>query len=69
MIKPLSLSVLATLIPALGLTLGGCSPEPATQTLVTIADAREHPAQIIDNGAPGDSTGDPLIPSNPPVHV
>jgi hypothetical protein len=65
MIKPLSLSVFAALIPALGLTLGGCSPDPAMQTLLTIADAREHPAQTIDNGAPGDSAGDVLTFDQP----
>ncbi len=34
--------------------------QPATQTLITIADAREYPAQLTDTGEPGDSIGDIL---------
>ena len=41
----------------LGMT--SCSQE-APQTLVTIADARDHPAVITDLGEPGDSLGDIL---------
>ena len=65
MIKPLSLSVVATLFTALVLTLGGCTPDPVMHTLVTVADAREHPAEIIDHGAPGDSAGDVLTFDQP----
>ena len=35
------------------------------QTLTTIADARTHPAQLIDNGKPGDSIGDILVFDQP----
>lgn len=31
------------------------------QIFITIADAREHPAQFIDSGEPGDSVGDILV--------
>ncbi len=41
------------------LTLAACAREDM-QVLVTIADAREHPAQLTDLGAPGDSPGDVL---------
>lgn len=41
-----------------------CTPE-APQTLVTIADAREHPAQVIDLGETGDSAGDILVFDQP----
>lgn len=37
----------------------------ATQTLVTIADARDKPAQLIDNGKPGDSVGDIFVFDQP----
>ncbi len=36
-----------------------CTPQ-ASQTLITIADARDNPARFIDNGDPGDSVGDIL---------
>jgi len=35
------------------------------QTLVTLADARTHPAEIIDTGEPGDSAGDILVFDEP----
>jgi dirigent-like protein len=38
---------------------------PAPQTLLTIADARNNPAQIIDIGEPGDSVGDILVFDQP----
>jgi len=37
----------------------------AQQTLVTIADARSHPAQLIDLGDTGDSIGDLLVFDQP----
>ncbi|HHO58687.1 MAG TPA: hypothetical protein ENJ64_00490 [Thiotrichales bacterium] len=39
--------------------LAGCSAS-TEQTLVTIADARLHPASLADTGAAGDSAGDIL---------
>ena len=39
------------------LFIAGCDTQ---QTLVTIADARSHPAQLIDSGDSGDSAGDML---------
>ena len=41
-----------------------CTAEP-TNTLVTIADARSQPAQVIDVGDTGDSPGDLLIFDQP----
>lgn len=46
------------------LALSACSPQ-APQTLTTIADAREHPARLIDNGEAGDSVGDILVFDQP----
>lgn len=57
-------------IPGLGLSVvavfGGvaCST-PSEQTMTTIADAREHPARLVDNGEPGDSAGDLLVFDQP----
>jgi len=45
-------------------SLLACSQQ-APQTLITIADAREHPAQFIDTGKPGDSVGDILVFDQP----
>jgi hypothetical protein len=39
--------------------------QDAPQTLVTIADARAHPAKVIDIGEPGDSVGDVLTFDQP----
>jgi len=39
--------------------------QDAPQTLVTIADARTHPAEFIDVGEPGDSVGDILAFDQP----
>jgi len=46
------------------LLLTACSRQ-APQTLITIADARENPAQLIDTGEPGDSVGDMLVFDQP----
>lgn len=45
-------------------TLTACIQQ-SPQTLITIADARNHPAKIIDIGEPGDSVGDILIFDQP----
>ena len=45
------------------LALSACTQPP--QTMVTIADARNNPAQVIDTGAPGDSIGDILVFDQP----
>ena len=42
----------------------GCSPD-TQQTLLTIADARSHPAQLVDLGDAGDSVGDLLVFDQP----
>jgi hypothetical protein len=44
--------------------LAACS-QPAMHTLVTIADATDSPAQVIDTGEPGDSPGDILVFDQP----
>lgn len=44
--------------------LMACTPD-RPHTLVTIADAREHPARLIDRGEPGDSVGDMLVFDQP----
>ena len=41
-----------------------CS-QKTSQTLITIADARDKPARYIDNGEPGDSVGDVLTFDQP----
>lgn len=53
------------LLPALVLPALTACAERATQTLVTIADARNKPAVIIDIGEPGDSVGDILTFDQP----
>ena len=45
------------------LVLSACTQSP--QTMVTIADARNNPAQTIDMGEPGDSNGDILVFDQP----
>ena len=45
------------------LALAACTQAP--QTMVTIADARNNPAQIIDTGESGDSIGDILVFDQP----
>lgn len=46
------------------LALSACTQE-TPETLVTIADARGHPAQLTDLGSPGDSPGDILTFDQP----
>jgi len=46
------------------LALSACAQETPV-TLVTIADARDHPAQLTDLGTPGDSLGDILTFDQP----
>ena len=53
-----------TLFAAIILTLPACKQQ-TPQTLVTIADARSNPAQIVDIGESGDSVGDILIFDQP----
>ena len=45
------------------LALAACTQAP--QTMVTIADAHNNPAHIIDTGEPGDSVGDILVFDQP----
>jgi hypothetical protein len=47
-----------------GLTLSACTQKEMF-TLTTIADARNNPADFIDNGEPGDSVGDILVFDQP----
>ena len=49
---------------AVPLVLVGCT-QPSTETMVTIADAREQPAQFLDLGDNGDSVGDILTFDQP----
>ena len=46
------------------LALAACT-QPPLQTMVTIADARNNPAQLIDTGEPGDTIGDILVFDQP----
>jgi hypothetical protein len=46
------------------LTLSACTPQ-TPQVLLTIADARTHPAQVVDLGEKGDSLGDILLFDQP----
>ena len=62
--KPDSLFLRNPLITTALLGLAACSQE-STQTLITIADARTDPAEVIDTGAPGDSPGDILVFDQP----
>ena len=48
----------------LPLLLAACS-QPEPYTLVTIADARKQPAQLVDTGETGDSPGDILVFDQP----
>ena len=59
-----SLSVKITLLTATLLAVTACTQQ-TPQTLVTIADARNDPAQYIDNGDSGDSVGDMLVFDQP----
>lgn len=58
------LSIKTTLLTATLLGVTACAQE-TPQALITIADARTNPAQIIDNGEPGDSAGDILVFDQP----
>ena len=49
---------------AISLMLCSCEKHN-TQSLTTIADARNNPAHFIDNGEPGDSDGDILVFDQP----
>ena len=49
---------------AFSLTLCACAQQQV-QTMTTIADARNNPAHLIDNGEPGDSVGDILVFDQP----
>lgn len=53
-----------TTFPTFFIALTSCS-QPDVETLITIADARDHPAQVIDIGKPGDSVGDVLVFDQP----
>lgn len=48
----------------IGSVLVACAKE-ASQTLITIADARDHPAQMVDIAESGDSVGDILTFDQP----
>jgi len=62
---PITISTRHTmLLAALSLGAAACTPEPA-ETRVTIADARVHPARLIDTGETGDSAGDLLVFDQP----
>ena len=52
------------ILVGISLTMFACTQQK-TQTLITIADARNNPAQLIDKGEPGDSVGDILIFDQP----
>ncbi len=56
--------VTTTLLTATILALAACTQQ-TPQTLITIADARDNPAQLIDTGGPGDSVGDILAFDQP----
>lgn len=58
--KPRLPRALALLTGLMLATLLSSCQSPPDQTLVTIADARSHPASLVDTGTPGDSTGDIL---------
>lgn len=59
-----ALQLASVLVAISMLTLLACTQQQA-QTLITIADARSNPAQIIDNGESGDSVGDILVFDQP----
>jgi len=56
--------VKTALLTAIIFGLLACS-QKTSQTLITIADARDKPAQYVDNGEPGDSVGDVLTFDQP----
>jgi len=57
-------SVKNALLAAMILVLPAC-PQKIPQILITVADARDNPAQYTDNGEPGDSVGDILTFDQP----
>jgi hypothetical protein len=56
--------ILTSILTAILLWTAGCTAG-TTYTLVTIADARSQPAQVIDIGDAGDSPGDLLVFDQP----
>ena len=52
------------LLTAIALSAAACTQDEP-RTLITIADARTHPAQLIDTGDPGDTVGDILTFNQP----
>ena len=56
--------ILTRILAVILLCMAGCTAE-TTYTLVTIADARFQPAQVIDIGDTGDSPGDLLVFDQP----
>lgn len=52
------------LLTAIVLSTAACTQQ-SPRTLITIADARSHPARVIDTGEPGDSAGDILVFDQP----
>ena len=54
----------AAAVPGACLLLSGCLGSPEEQ-LVTIADARNGPARVVDIGPPGDSSGDMVVFDQP----
>ena len=58
------LSAKNVLLAVMILMLSGC-PQKTPKILITVADARDKPAQYIDNGEPGDSVGDILVFDQP----
>jgi len=55
---------LLAIVSASSITLVACTQQ-TPQTLITIADARNNPAILIDNGETGDSVGDILLFDQP----
>jgi len=65
MINPYLKNSFSVFIPVTtSLILCACTQQQS-QALTTIADARNNPATIIDNGKPGDSSGDILVFDQP----
>ena len=64
LLKPVAPAPAISLLTAIVLATAACTPE-TPRTLITIADARSHPARIIDTGEPGDSAGDILVFDQP----
>lgn len=61
-ILPFANSLVVSALAASILVLAACT-QP--QSMVTIADARNNPAKVIDMGEPGDSMGDMLVFDQP----